>query len=644
MTTETTIALGKLVPGQANVRRSGGQKIGELAASIAAHGLIQNLVVRKAKKGGNYEVVAGGRRLAALRSLMKDGGTVAGVAVTKSYPVRVVVSEADSDVELSLAENTQREAMEVVDEVLAYRQLAEDGMAVEDIAARFGQSVVTIRQRLKLAALSPRVLDELRSGEMALEQAKALAISDDHAAQETAWFELSAWNRSPQALRAILTTDHVRLTDRLARYVGLDAYEAEGGAVLRDLFAEDVGTFLTDRPLLVRLASAKLQAVADELGEQGWGWADISLEGGYAATGNLGRVHPVRREPSEVEQAELTELGAAYDVLAEQLEGYGEEGPEVERDEQRLADIEAKIHAIQNAAVSFAPEVKALAGCVVGISHDGSLSITQGLVRPEDRKALLALEGEDDDSDGHGRDAPEARPEPETSGGLSAALIEELTAIRTAALRVELARRPQVALCALLHPLVLILFAEWRAGVRSAVEVRGERKALEPSIKEPDGCVALTEWKKTIEVWGERVPGQPADLWPWLLAQDMAVLLDLLALVAAANLNAVDGRYDGDKNRLAQADEVAAAVGLDMGRWWEPGPAFLSRLSKSGIADVMREAGCSADACRAIEKAAKADGVNLAERSLAGKGWLPEVFRLAIKPKADADADIALAA
>lgn len=628
MTTQTTIALGKLVPGQANVRRKAGTAIAELAASIAAHGLIQNLVVREAGKGGKYEVIAGGRRLAALRLLMKEKRAVGGVAVTKSYPVRVVVSEADRDVEISLAENTQREAMHVVDEVLAYRQLAEDGMATEDIAARFGQSVVTVRQRLKLAHLSPRILDVLREDGMSLEQAKALAVSDDHAGQEAAWFEQSDWNRAPHHLRAVLTQAHVRATDRLARFVGLEAYEAAGGAVLRDLFAEDGGTFLIDRPLLARLAQERLQAVADELRGQGWGWAEVSLEPGLAAVDGLSRIYPERRGYTEAEEAELAELSEQYDALQEQVEGYEEGDPAIEADEARLAEVEAKVSAIQNGTVTFAPEIKALAGCVVGIGYDGAVSVTCGLVRPDDRKALLALQAGDEGEREVGTDiaAPDDEGRP---SGLSAALTEELTAIKTAALRVELAGQPRVALCALLHPLASALFHAYRlaAGASSAVEIRGERKNLEPCIKEPDACPALTAWRGVMDGWGERLPGDPASLWPWLLAQDIDTLLDLLAAVTAANLNAVTARYDARTGRLAQAGHVAAAVGLDMGRWWTPGLAFLARISKADITEVMREAGCNPDACRAVEKAAKADAVALAEKALVGKGWLPQVFR-----------------
>ncbi|WP_333718040.1 ParB/Srx family N-terminal domain-containing protein [Agrobacterium tumefaciens] len=128
------IALNRLVPSAANVRRvNAAVGISELADSIEAHGLIHNLTVRKGKKG-RYEVVAGSRRLAALRLLAKEGR----LAGNADIPCNV--RDAESDTELSLAENVQREAMHIVDEILSYRQLAENGMAPEHIAARFGQS------------------------------------------------------------------------------------------------------------------------------------------------------------------------------------------------------------------------------------------------------------------------------------------------------------------------------------------------------------------------------------------------------------------------------------------------------------------------------------------------------------------------
>ncbi|ESY35264.1 plasmid stabilization protein [Mesorhizobium sp. LNJC384A00] len=630
--------LGKLVPSKANVRRVNAEAgRAELAASIEAHGLIHNLVTRNAPKGAKFEVVAGGRRLGALRLLLDEGRSVQGVAVTKDYPVRAILREEGSATEISLAENDQREPMHPVDEVIAYRDLVEQGMAAEDIAGRFGKSVVTVRQRLKLASLSPRILDAMRAGEVTLEQAKALALSDDHAAQEAAWFEQDGWSRNPGSIRSFLTSAHVRGSDRLARFVGIEAYEAAGGGVLRDLFAEDDLTFLTDRPLLVKLASDRLEAVADELRPLGWKWVEISLDSTFIHGGGFGRIHAVRRDPTETERAELSALGAEYDDLAGAIDAYAEGDPQIQADEAKLGALEVRIEAIQSAAEAFDPQEMALAGCVVSISYEGMLQVTPGLVKAEDRKALAVLQ-DGDEANQQGADdeaGQEERPDEEASG-LSAALTEELTAIRTAALRVELSNRPDVALVAILHALASRVFYDYHHGrIEPAVEITGQRRNLVPSIKEPDACRALSGWNEVMEGWGHRLPGDPADLWPWLVTQPQDVLLDLLAVVTAANLNAVVARHDTGKQRVAQADVMAAAVGLDMGLWWTPDASFLSRLSKVDIAGVMREAGCTEDAAKAVERAPKPEGVLQAEKELDGRGWLPAALRVPVRVESE---------
>ncbi|MDX8437115.1 ParB/RepB/Spo0J family partition protein [Mesorhizobium abyssinicae] len=628
-TTETTIPLGKLVPSKSNVRRiTDKADRAALAASIEHHGLIQNLVVRKADKGNKYEVVAGGRRLDALSLLMKDGRSIEGVAVSKDYPVRVVLKGEGSDTEISLAENVQRVGMHPVDEITAYRDLVEQGAEVENIAARFGQSVVTVRQRLKLASLSPRILDVMRDNDITLEQARALAISDDHEAQEKAWFDQPNWNRDPRSLRAFLTQAHVRATDRLARFVGLEVYEQAGGGVLRDLFAEDATTYLTDRPLLVTLASGRLKAVAEELRQRGWKWAEVSLESNITHGGGFGRIPMRSRALEEAEQAELDALAAEFDALSERIEGYAEGDPQLEADEQRQQEVSARLDAIQSASQTFEPQEVAVAGCLVGIGYDGTLEVVEGLVKPEDQKALHALrapdrEPEKEDNDGDGGEAEDK------ASGLSASLVEELTAIRTAAMRVELVAHPEVALAAMLMPLLSRTFHTYalRSGTDAAVEVRGECLTLSTSIKEPDACRALSGWNDIIEGWSHHIPGEPADLWPWLLKQELPRLLDLLAVVTAANLNAVAGRYNASRSRLLQANDIADAVELDMQQWWAPEAAFLARLSKADIADVLREAGCSETVAKALSRSPKDEAVALAEKELAGKGWLPVPLR-----------------
>ncbi|NSL25090.1 ParB/RepB/Spo0J family partition protein [Agrobacterium tumefaciens] len=615
------IALNRLVPSAANVRRvNAAVGISELADSIEAHGLIHNLTVRKGKKG-KYEVVAGSRRLAALRLLAKEGR----LAGNADIPCNV--RDAESDTELSLAENVQREAMHIVDEILSYRQLAEDGMAAETIAARFGQSVITVRQRLKLANLSPKVLEVIREDGMSFEQAKALAISDSHDEQERVWFESPSYNRDPRTLRAMLTSEHVRSTDRLARFVGLEVYEAAGGTVLRDLFNADSSTFLTDQPLLTKLAMGVLEQAVEPLKSEGWGWVQTSLDASVMYGGGFGRIYPQTRELTEEEQAELSALGESFDELQSQIDAYAEGDPAIETDEARLAAIEQRITALQNTAKAYQPQEMALAGCIVYLDPFGAAQVGRGYVKAEHKTAFDQLQrGEPEDS--HNEEAGAPSPStPEAQAGYSAALVEELTAIRTAAMRVELANRPAIALAALLYPLVGRIFHTGYMHFDAAVEVSGQRRELAPSIKEPEDARALGAWLAMKEAWGDTLPGQPADLWAWLLDQSTDKLLELLAFVTAANLNAVDAKHDQSKQRLANAEQIAEAVGLDMRNHWTADATFLSRLSKAGIAEVLDEAGCEPQLVRVIEKASKADAVAEAEKQLAGNEWLPRLFR-----------------
>ncbi len=141
------ISLNKLSVSVANVRRTDRKTdIETLAASIAAHGLLQNLTVTPIEDDC-FAVVAGGRRLAALTLLVKKGEMAKDCAI----PCQIVSSDAAA--ETSLAENVQRVAMNVMDEVEAFAGLVESGLSSDDIARRFGCTLRHVEQRLALARL-----------------------------------------------------------------------------------------------------------------------------------------------------------------------------------------------------------------------------------------------------------------------------------------------------------------------------------------------------------------------------------------------------------------------------------------------------------------------------------------------------------
>ncbi|MDZ4790811.1 MAG: ParB/RepB/Spo0J family partition protein [Hyphomicrobiales bacterium] len=262
------VPLSKLLPSPVNVGRTGrGENIAELAASIAAHGLLQNLTVAAvsdadAKATGKFAVVAGNRRLAALKLLAKDK------RILKSYPVPCALATADPE-ETSLAENLLQAPMHPADQYEAFARLNARGMAAEDIAGRFGVTATVVKQRLRLGAVSPKLMTSYREGGLTLEQLMAFTITDDHALQERVLSELT-WNKTVLFIRRALTEGHVEADDRRARYIGLEAYALAGGEIVKDLFHEAHEGWLTNASLLDRLVREKLAGEAAAVKAEGW--------------------------------------------------------------------------------------------------------------------------------------------------------------------------------------------------------------------------------------------------------------------------------------------------------------------------------------------------------------------------------------
>jgi ParB family transcriptional regulator, chromosome partitioning protein len=267
-------------------------EIEALAASINAKGMLQNLVVepecdRTGRKTGYHLVTIGeGRRLAQLLRLKRK-------QIIASEPVRCILDIEHDAQEISLAENVIRSAMHPADEYEAFAELHnEKGMSADDIAARFGVSPAVVRQRLKLAAVSPALIGLYRAGEMNLEQLMAFTLTDDHARQQEVWAGLG-WDRDAETIRGVLTEDHVCTNDRRVKFVGVDAYVAAGGIVIRDLFDDGNGGYLTDAALLDRQVLRKLEEEADAVRAEGWSWVTVATE--FAGDGPTGRENPAGR-------------------------------------------------------------------------------------------------------------------------------------------------------------------------------------------------------------------------------------------------------------------------------------------------------------------------------------------------------------
>lgn len=223
---------------------------------------------------------------------------------------------------VSLTENVHRESMSPVDELFAWKALAAEGRAIEDIAADFGVTPLVVRRRLKLANVSPRLLADYQQGAVSLEQLMALAITDDHKAQEAAFYGAPQWQRSAESLRDHLTCEEIDASrDAVARFVGVEAYEPAGGGIRRDLFSDEQnGVFLTDAGLLDALARDKLSAVAESVRAEGWGWVEAAPRATAAELHDFQRVRPTRREPGKAEAKRIAKLEAEQSRIQDKLD------------------------------------------------------------------------------------------------------------------------------------------------------------------------------------------------------------------------------------------------------------------------------------------------------------------------------------
>ena len=385
------IPFNKLVLSQSNVRRiKAGVSIEALAEDIAHRTLLQSLNVRpvldaKGEETGMFEVPAGGRRFRALELLVKQK------RMAKTQPVPCVVRTDGLAEEDSLAENSQREALHPLDQFRAFQTLRAKGLGEEEIAARFFVSPASVKQRLKLAAVSEKLLDVYAEDGMTLEQLMAFTVTNDHARQEQVWESLArSHNKAPYFIRRQLTEGAVGAGDRRAQFVGIAAYEAAGGIVLRDLFQDDNGGWFQDPALLDRLANEKLQAKAEALRPEGWKWIAVALDFPYGHTHGLRRLTGETVALTEEERAAWEALRAEHDALEQEYADAVELPDEVDA---RLGEIEAALAAFDDRPVTYDPAEIARAGVFVSIGVEGALRIERGYVRREDETPVEPVEG-----------------------------------------------------------------------------------------------------------------------------------------------------------------------------------------------------------------------------------------------------------
>jgi ParB family transcriptional regulator, chromosome partitioning protein len=650
------IPFNKLVLSQSNVRRvKAGVSIEQLAESIAQRTLLQSLSVRAVvdsdgQETGMFEVPAGGRRYRALELLVKQK------RMAKTQPVPCVVRDGGIAEDDSLAENDERVGLHPLDQFRGFKLLHAGGMSEEDIAARHFVSPAIVKQRLRLASVSPKLHDVYAEDGMTLEQLMAFSVTADQTRQEQVWDNASrSGNDEPYQIRRMLTENTVRASDHRVQFVGLDAYEQAGGAVLRDLFAHDDGGWLQDVPLLDRLVTEKLKAEAESIAAEGWKWIAVAVDFPYGHTNGLRELEGERVNLTEEERVALDALNAEYVKIEEDYQDADELPDEID---QRLGEIEAARSVLEARSLVYEPAEIARAGVFVSIDAEGLLSIARGYVRPEDEAPVVVAPESEAQGDGETNDGPTTdgvvqravitvggaptesveEEDDDTVKPLPDRLITELTAHRTLALRNALANEPAVAFRAVLHNFVLATFYRF-ASSSGCLEIAIRTPtfpAQAPGLKESASAEAIGGRH---EGWKARLPKDESDLWDVLTAFDRKEQAALFAHCASSAVNALyepanrynEGRVSAHaiRRRLDHANVLARSVGLDMAAvGWKPTvDNYLGRVTKPRILEAVREVK-GEQSVQLIDHLKKGDMAREAERLLEGTGWLPEPLRL----------------
>ncbi|GAN75836.1 ParB/RepB/Spo0J family partition protein [Acidisphaera rubrifaciens] len=631
------IPFNKLVLSQSNVRRvKAGVSVEELAEDIARRGLLQGLSVRPVidqagVETGIFEIPAGGRRYRALELLVKQK------RLAKTAPVPCVIREGGIAEEDSLAENVQRAPLHPLDQFRAFLALREKGQSEEEMAAAFFVSVNVVKQRLKLASVSPALLDAYADDGMTLDQLMAFTVSADHARQEQVFERLqTSYDKQPHTIRRMLTEGAVRASDKRVQFIGVDAYVEAGGAILRDLFQGDDGGWLQDVALVDQMVADKLRAESEAIAAEGWKWIEVAPDFAYGHTFGLRQLRGQEAPLTAEEEATRSALQAEYDRLSEEYADADELPEDVD---QRFGELETAIEAFETRPVMFDPADVVRAGAFVSIAHDGTLRVERGYVRTEDELPAQSDPGPAADDQAarpvaasYGGDSvtvDEPPTQPEEDEGLSPIsdrLMTELTAHRTLGLRQALGERPDVAFLAALHALSLKAFYHY--GSDSCLDL--DLKSVSFSAQAPglNDSAAAEAIRVRHETWGKALPKNSADLWNALQGWDGDSRGALFAHVVSLSVNAVHEAWNRRPRAFAHADQLAQAVDLDMAAaGWQPTvDNFLGRVTKGRILQAVAESK-GERAAESIEHLKKGDMAVKAEALLADARWLPEPLR-----------------
>lgn len=597
------------------------ESVRPLAAMIEADGLLNDLQVSaeldaKGRPTGRYAVEAGGRRWMAIGLLIAEKRLPGDVSV-RCKPVAEGRATG-----VSLAENISQERMHPADEFDAFAKLVAEGKSLESVAIHFGVKVVDVQKRMKLAKVAPTLMALYRENQITLDHLIAFATTDDQKRQVSVWKSLSEWNRTPQAIKRLLTEDEVEADDERVKLIGLDRYKASGGTVRSDLFSERV--YLEDAGLVNLIVTEVLGEAEARMRAEGWAWVEVFESMGWSERAKFS--HPPKKYLPETDeqtaervrlQDELEALEDRYQTIAQEADEEDEEAAaKLEAIDKQTAAHHASLNELESARLDTSGYDKGTLGAVVTI-ESGKVKIMRGMMTAKDagaeeRKQRAVMRGQD----------PAAVAAPSNATEYSEKLMLDLTSHRTAAMQAALTRGVPVALAVLADTLYGALDHDYNPTV-AKISLKRCAHELEQSGTAVADSAAAKSLDAQLDQWRSMLPAG-ADRLAWLLRLPQEIVLSLLAFCTAVSVDLVQRRASD----MPKADLIADALQLDLADWWSVGvDNFLAHVPKAKIVAVVTEAR-GAEASALIPAMKKAEACAAAARLLLDSRWLPAPMRL----------------
>lgn len=609
----TMVAVNSLVQSALNVRKQApdAAKLAELAESIKAVGVLQNLVAFE-QPDGLLAVAAGGRRLAALQQLLAAGD------IDNDYLVPVKVVDEEMAVTLSLTENSHREDMHPADQIRAFMMLSESGKTAAQIGSVLGYTTRHVQKCLRLAGMAPALLEALAANEINLDQLQALSANEDHQRQLNVWQNAingSFYAQNPEHLRRDVLCDEISAENNIQlNFVGREAYEQAGGDFRYDLFTDE--GFITDPALLERLTREKLHAAAKEIADaEGWKWSEgrLSMIRPYGEDAQQYRLEP--QPDADLTGQELTQIAeweAERNALADTEEN-------IDRVMQLNEEIEKLTEQAENRAWLYVDRAR---GGVVASLTDGVLSIQRGvMLRVEvekvqqvaDQTALSPLDAKPKNDEERQRDPVEA---------ISLPLLTKMSSERTLAVQAALMQQPEKSVALLAWTLCLNVFGSGAYNKPAQISLTCQHYSLTndaPSGKEGAAFQALMQEGQRLET---RLPDGWKQDFTTFFTLNTTDLTALLGFCTACSLDGVQTREMGHTSS-SPLDALETAFDFHLRDWWQPTKAnFFDHLKKPQIIDALNEVG-QTGAARDADKMKKGDAAELAESKMANNRWVP---------------------